>query len=110
MFGVVDDDGTSRRPPRSRSAPNAHQTHDPPNTHTHKHTNARPVPPRVLDPPRAGKHVVFGKVIEGMDVVRAIEAVDVDGTTPTAAVVIAECGELPPEAPADAPLDGDGAR
>ena len=64
----------------------------------------------MLDPPRAGKHVVFGKVIEGMDVVRAIEAVDVDGTTPTAAVVIAECGELPPEAPADAPLDGDGAR
>ncbi|PPS11239.1 hypothetical protein GOBAR_AA09401 [Gossypium barbadense] len=44
-----------------------------------------------------GKHVVFGKVIKGMGVVRSIEHVaGEDGTNyPTQEVVIADCGEIP---------------
>mmetsp|Transcript_101984 Transcript_101984/g.161184 ORF Transcript_101984/g.161184 Transcript_101984/m.161184 type:complete len:257 (-) Transcript_101984:80-850(-) len=41
-----------------------------------------------------GKHVVFGKVVEGMDVVKAIEAVGSGGGETSKKVVIAECGEL----------------
>lgn len=51
-----------------------------------------------------GHHVVFGKVIEGMDVVKAIEAVGSQSGTPSKwwmrrcvtcrRVVIADCGEL----------------
>ncbi|KAM7455479.1 hypothetical protein BLSTO_03765 [Blastocystis sp. subtype 1] len=41
-----------------------------------------------------GHHVVFGKVIEGMDVVKAIEAVGSQSGTPTKRVVIADSGEL----------------
>ncbi|CAN6176843.1 unnamed protein product [Urochloa humidicola] len=47
--------------------------------------------PKKLD----GKHVVFGKVISGMDVVHKIEAVGQPSGVPTAKVVIANCGELP---------------
>ena len=39
-----------------------------------------------------GKHVVFGKVIEGMSVVRAIEALGTPRGTPTKRVVIKDCG------------------
>ena len=41
-----------------------------------------------------GKHVVFGRVVEGMDVVTKIEDLPVQGSTPTQEVVIADCGEL----------------
>ncbi|MBA0620206.1 hypothetical protein Godav_005966, partial [Gossypium davidsonii] len=46
-----------------------------------------------------GKHVVFGKVIKGMGVVRSIELVATkDGDYPTQEVIIADCGEIPEEA------------
>lgn len=42
-----------------------------------------------------GKHVVFGKVILGFDVVDYIEQVRVDGrSSPKEDVIIAECGEM----------------
>lgn len=41
-----------------------------------------------------GKHVVFGSVIEGMDVVKSIEAVGTPSGRPAQAVVIADCGQL----------------
>lgn len=43
-----------------------------------------------------GKHVVFGKVIKGMGVVRAIEHVTtLEGDCPSLDVVIVDCGEIP---------------
>ncbi|WVR09420.1 peptidyl-prolyl cis-trans isomerase B [Kwoniella sp. DSM 27419] len=49
-----------------------------------------------------GKHVVFGHVIEGMDVVYAMEAVKTArGDKPTEAVTIAASGELPIEEETD---------
>jgi cyclophilin family peptidyl-prolyl cis-trans isomerase len=41
-----------------------------------------------------GKHVVFGSVVEGMDVVKAIEAVGSDSGRTRAKVEIADCGEV----------------
>ncbi|EKM77122.1 hypothetical protein AGABI1DRAFT_115351 [Agaricus bisporus var. burnettii JB137-S8] len=43
-----------------------------------------------------GKHVVFGEVVEGMDVVKAIEAQGSVSGTPKAAVTITSSGEVEP--------------
>lgn len=44
-----------------------------------------------------GKHVVFGSVVKGMDVVKKIEAIGTRTGKPTKEVVIADCGELKPD-------------
>ncbi|ESP03333.1 hypothetical protein LOTGIDRAFT_205061 [Lottia gigantea] len=41
-----------------------------------------------------GKHVVFGQVIEGMNVVRKMETFGTKGGNPTERVTISQCGEL----------------
>ncbi|KAJ1332273.1 peptidyl-prolyl cis-trans isomerase B [Batrachochytrium salamandrivorans] len=42
-----------------------------------------------------GRHVVFGKVVEGMDVVKKIELTETSGSRPDKEVVIRKSGELP---------------
>ena len=44
-----------------------------------------------------GKHVVFGIVIDGMDVVKKVEAVGSQSGTPAKKVVVVDSGELPME-------------
>jgi peptidyl-prolyl cis-trans isomerase B (cyclophilin B) len=47
-----------------------------------------------------GRHVVFGKVLEGMDLVTKIEKLNTDGRDkPLSDVKIADCGGLPVETP-----------
>lgn len=41
-----------------------------------------------------GRHVVFGKVLEGMNFVREIEKLPTQNDKPTEDVIIAECGVL----------------
>jgi peptidylprolyl isomerase len=41
-----------------------------------------------------GKHVVFGRVLKGMDVVKAIESQGSPSGRPTKLVTIVDCGEL----------------
>jgi peptidyl-prolyl isomerase F (cyclophilin D) len=41
-----------------------------------------------------GKHVVFGKVVEGMDVVKKIEALGSQSGETKAKIIVADCGEL----------------
>ncbi|CAO1598252.1 Peptidyl-prolyl cis-trans isomerase H [Xanthoria calcicola] len=40
------------------------------------------------------KHVVFGRVTDGMDVVRKVESTRVRGERPALDVVVAQCGEM----------------
>jgi len=42
-----------------------------------------------------GRHVVFGRVLEGMDVVKKVESNGSESGTPKKPVVIADSGELP---------------
>ena len=48
----------------------------------------------VATPHLDGRHVVFGEVIEGMDVVRKIESVGSRSGQPSAKVLIIDSGEL----------------
>lgn len=41
-----------------------------------------------------GKHMVFGKVIEGMNIVKAIEAVGSQSGATKQKVIISDCGQL----------------
>ena len=41
-----------------------------------------------------GKHVVFGSVVEGLDVVKAVEAVGSRSGSTSQKIVIADCGQL----------------
>ena len=52
-----------------------------------------------------GRHVVFGKVTNGMDVVRKIEALD--GTPPRETVVIADAGEISMDEPVNEVIQED---
>ena len=42
-----------------------------------------------------GKHVVFGSVVQGMDVVMKIDSYGTNSGQPQARIVIADCGQLP---------------
>jgi peptidylprolyl isomerase len=41
-----------------------------------------------------GKHVVFGRVVEGMDVVRKVESLGSNSGSTKAKIVISDCGQL----------------
>jgi len=41
-----------------------------------------------------GKHVVFGEVVEGFDIVKKIEASKTTQDKPNSPIVVADCGQL----------------
>jgi peptidyl-prolyl isomerase F (cyclophilin D) len=47
-----------------------------------------------------GKHVVFGSVVDGMRVVRAVESYGTPSGQPSAKIIIADCGQWHPQNPA----------
>jgi len=53
-----------------------------------------------------GKHVVFCKVLEGMNIVRQIENTKTNNDKPLKDVVIVKCGTLPVDAPFTVPKTG----
>lgn len=57
----------------------------------------------VKTPHLDGKHVVFGKVVEGMDVVQLIEKQGSQSGKPRRKVMIANCGEIDTSGPAAQP-------
>lgn len=52
-----------------------------------------------------GKHVVFGRVIEGHSIVRLMESAETESDKPVKEIKVADCGELARDyAPKDAPV------
>uniref|UniRef100_A0A8C2KSI7 Peptidyl-prolyl cis-trans isomerase n=1 Tax=Cyprinus carpio TaxID=7962 RepID=A0A8C2KSI7_CYPCA len=41
-----------------------------------------------------GKHVVFGQVVEGLDIIKTVEKYGSNSGKPSAKLVIADCGQL----------------
>jgi peptidylprolyl isomerase len=41
-----------------------------------------------------GKHVVFGRVLKGMDTIKEIEQLETDNDKPTSDIIVADCGQL----------------
>lgn len=41
-----------------------------------------------------GKHVVFGEVVEGMDVVKVVESLGSNSGKTSKKIIVAECGQL----------------
>ena len=56
-----------------------------------------------------GKHVVFGKILSGMELVRKIESVGTSSGTPLKNVVIADCGEIKMDETKETPAAATGA-
>jgi peptidyl-prolyl isomerase F (cyclophilin D) len=48
----------------------------------------------VVTPWLDGKHVVFGKVVEGMDVIKKVEAMGSQSGATSKKIIVANCGEL----------------
>ena len=52
-----------------------------------------------------GKHVVFGRLVEGMAVLREMEAAGSKDGTPSVEVQVVDCGQLPVRCACDARLN-----